>query len=547
MNAQLAETVIEPEPELRPLRRWLADVLVQALIAYVPGSQLGAVEASEHGFHADFALPRPLHPEDLPEIQQRMRECIASGTVAPVQPVAFELRSIGGAYLQGDADQAMLTRLSVWAYPAQAQLIAAREQYERAALRDHKKLGRELELFTFDDDIGAGLPLWLPNGTAIRDELEGLMRGLEFAAGFERVATPHLAQKRLYERTGHLPYFADGMFPLMQRAGAGENSPIFALRPMNCPHHHAIFAARKRSYRELPFRISEYGHVYRYEDSGAVSGLLRTRCMCMNDGHIYCAREQVRAELHAVLDMHARVYEILGLSDYRIRLSTHGASLANDKFVDDPQGWAESEAILRSVLEERKLAFFEGPGEAAFYGPKIDFQFRMVTGREETASTLQLDFAIAKRLDLSYVGPNGEAERPFILHRAPLGTHERFVALLIERFAGAFPTWLAPVQARVLPVSDQFEPYAREVQASLRAQRVRAQLDPADDSLGKRVRRAAVEKVPNVIVVGERERADRSVALRRYGVAGQTTLPLSAACERIVQAIAARTLDVVVI
>jgi threonyl-tRNA synthetase len=268
--------------------------------------------------------------------------------------------------------------------------------------------------------------------------------------------------------------------------------------------------------------------------------------MCMNDGHIYCTRDQVNAELHAVLDMHERVYGILGLSDYRVRLSTRGHDhAAEHKFVDDPEGWELAERMLREVLDARGMKYFEGPGEAAFYGPKIDFQFRMVTGREETASTLQLDFAVAARLELSYVGPSGDNERPFILHRAPLGTHERFVALLIERYGGAFPTWLAPVQACVLPVSDEYEPYAREVQQALRGKRIRAQLEPAEHSLSKRVRRAVQRKVPHVLVVGERERAEQQVTLRRYGTDAQRVLPLVAACEELAALSAARKLDVI--
>jgi threonyl-tRNA synthetase len=411
-------------------------------------------------------------------------------------------------------------------------------------LRDHKKLGRELELFTFDDEIGRGLPLWLPHGTVIRDELERLMQELEFDAGFVRVATPHIARVELYRRTGHLPYYADSMFPVMQNARDPHDA--FVLKPMNCPHHHKIFAARNRSYRELPFRISEYGHVYRYEDSGAVSGLLRTRCMCMNDAHIYCTRDQIVSELSAVLDMHQHVYALLGLANYRIRLSTRGPLDARhagrNKFVDDDAGWAQAESVLRQLLLDSGLPFFEAAGEAAFYGPKIDFQFRMATGREETASTLQLDFATAERMGLEYVASDGQRHRPFIIHRAPLGTHERFVALLIERFGGAFPTWLAPVQARIIPVSGAQDAYAREVHRLLRSQRVRAELDSADQSLGKRIRLAAVQKVPNVLVVGERECVARTVSLRSHG-GEQRSVALDEFRGQIVQSIAARALD----
>jgi threonyl-tRNA synthetase len=597
------DSKLASESALAALRRLLAHALVQAVADARPPALIGAADMTSDGFFADFALDPPLNPEDLPDIERRMRELLRAGfpqaieavpvadavglfaarnqpyqrelaAAAGAAPIAilrhgevvqlcaapescaawgsidlesalegFELRNLGGAYFRGDARNRMLSRVYAWAMSSKAELEAKRAEFEAAALREHKKLGRELELFAFDDDIGPGLPLWLPNGTAIRDELERLMRELEFDAGFERVATPHVARRELYYRTGHLPYYADGMFPFMQHPG-DPDAAVFALRPMNCPHHHKVFAAKRRSHRELPFRISEYGHVYRYEDSGAVSGLLRTRCMCMNDAHIYCTPEQVVPELLAVLDMHRHVYSVLGLSEFRIRLSTRGDGSAHaSKFVEDPAGWARSEAILRDVLVQSQLPFFEGPGEAAFYGPKIDFQFRMVTGREETASTLQLDFAMAERLDLSYIGADGGLHRPLILHRAPLGTHERFVALLIERFGGAFPTWLAPIQARVLPVGAAYDEYATQVRRTLRAVRVRADVDSSGPTLGKRIREAAVKKIPNVLVVGERERADQTVALRRRGSDAQEVIPLVELQRRLIEAITSRSLD----
>lgn len=530
------------EARLHALRDSLARVLAQAVLQLRPASEVGSTGVTEQGFYADFALSAPLSPSDFAALEQRMRELLAHAEPAKdIPPDCFALRGLAGAYPHGDSTQAMLTRLSAFAQCSREALRAQIEAYDRAALRDHKKLGRELELFAFDDEIGPGLPLWLPNGTAIRDELEKLMKELEWDAGFERVVTPQIARQALYYRTGHLPYYADSMFPRMQSERDPEHA-VFALRPMNCPHHHKLFAARKRSYRELPFRISEYGNVYRYEDSGAVSGLLRTRSMCMNDAHIYCSREQVVAELNAVLDMHEHVYRLLDLKDYRVRLSTRGA-LGSQKFVEDEAGWRDAEALLRQVLIDKGITFFEGPGEAAFYGPKIDFQFRMVTGREETASTLQLDFASAARLELSYVAAGGEECRPFIIHRAPLGTHERFVALLIERFGGAFPTWLAPIQARVLPVGADDEDYARTVAKRLRAARVRADLQASDVSLGKRIRSAAVLKIPNVLVVGKRERDEGSVSVRRYASAEQETMSELEFERRIRGAIDTRSLE----
>jgi len=429
---------------------------------------------------------------------------------------------------------------------------------------DHKKLGKELDIFAFDDEIGKGLPLWLPNGTAIRDELEKLMRELEFEAGFQRVVTPHLAKRELYLKSGHLPYFAEHMFPAMEvraredrsilpgEAGAeaepdlefAEGAPVFYVRPMNCPHHHKVFAARKRSYRELPLRLAEYGQAYRYEDSGAVSGLLRVRGMCMNDAHIYCSREQIVPECEAVLAMHRRVYAILGLTPSSVRLSKrdHGPGPSH-KFADDLGAWREAEGLLREVLVSSGLSFAEVEGEAAFYGPKIDFQFRFAGGREETASTLQLDFQSARRLDLGYVGADGGVHRPYIIHRAPLGTHERFVALLLERYGGAFPTWLAPIQVRVLPVSERFADYGRRIVASLRSRGVRAELDAAGQSLAKRISDASRQKIPNLAIAGAREQARESVTVRRRGGAELPEVPLGAFEDQLLQSIATRSLD----
>jgi threonyl-tRNA synthetase len=458
----------------------------------------------------------------------------------------------------------MMTRVYAWAFLSAADLAARQKAHEEAARRDHKKLGSELQIFTFDDEIGRGLPLWLPNGTAIRDELEKLMRELEFEAGFQRVATPHIAKQELYYRTGHLPYYAAHMFPVMEaravpgaaETGAPEiaearredaepaaplHGEVYCLRSMNCPHHHKIYASQKRSYRELPLRLAEYGQVYRYEDSGAVSGLLRVRGMTMNDGHIYCTEEQIIPECLAVIAMHRHVYGVLGLSNWRVRLSRRdrGAD-AQQKFVGNSEAWDWAEQILRDVLVQSGLPFEDGAGEAAFYGPKIDFQFRSVTGREETASTLQLDFAMPERLDLRYVGADGAEHRPFVLHRAPLGTHERFVALLLEHFAGAFPTWLAPVQVRVVPVSERYVDYGERIVKSLRQKRVRAEIDASSDALGKKIRQATLRKIPNVLVIGEREASDQTVTLRRYGVKDQRSMALHVFVDDIVRAIEER-------
>jgi threonyl-tRNA synthetase len=600
----------------------LAHVLAQAVLQLRPDAKLGFGPPIEDGFYYDFLLSRPLTDADFPELEERMRRIISSGqkfereelprrealarldsmgepykrayaeellakkglssltfyrsgpfvdmcdgphvaSTIELPEDGFKLRSVAGAYFRGDSRNVMMTRVYAWAFASRDDLARHLEAYERALLFDHKKLGKDLEIFTFDDDIGKGLPLWLPNGTVIRDELEKLMRELEFEADYQRVVTPPIAKRDLYVKTGHLPYYAAHMFPEMRVVPARDHEheqghghqgdlvteecepagheEIYCLRPMNCPHHHLIFASKKRSYRELPLRLAEYGQTYRYEDSGSISGLLRVRAMTMNDAHIYCTEEQVVSECLAILEMHQRVYGILGLGNFRVRLSTRDEGPhAAAKYVDNPDAWRWSEILLRDVLVRSGIPFEEGPGEAAFYGPKIDFQFRMVTGREETASTVQLDFAIPARLDLRYVGPDGAEHHPYILHRAPLGTHERFVALLLEHFGGAFPTWLSPVQVHVVPVSERHLDYARQLVRELRGAKVRAQVDDANESMGKKIRSAARLKIPNVLVVGDREQESRSVTWRRLGIKEQRSLPFAEFAEAMATAITTR-------
>jgi threonyl-tRNA synthetase len=317
----------------------------------------------------------------------------------------------------------------------------------------------------------------------------------------------------------------------------------YRLRPMNCPHHHRIFAARLHSYRDLPLRLAEYGQVYRFEDSGALSGLLRVRGMCMNDAHIYCTEEQIEDEFVAVMELHRKVYEILGLTNWYMRFSTWDPDdpKGKEKFVDNPEAWEKSQGFVRRAMERTGLPFVEVKGEAAFYGPKIDVQFKTVTGREETASTNQLDFAVPPRLGLTYRGADNTEHTPYVIHRAPLGTHERFVAFLIEHFAGAFPTWLAPVQVRVITVSERFEDVGRRVVASLRDQMVRAELDPSSETVGKKIRESQVQKIPNVLVIGEREAAEGTVTLRRYGSQVQRSMPVGELVDLVGRAISTRT------
>ena len=386
---------------------------------------------------------------------------------------------------------------------------------------DHKRLGREMKFYHQDDEVGRGLPLWLPNGMAVREELEKLMKELEHKAGYARVSSPHMAREALYEKSGHLSFFSENMYPPI-RVGEGE---VYRLRPMNCPHHNRVFASELRSYRDLPLRLAEYGQVYRLEESGALSGLLRVRGLCINDAHIYCRRDQVLDEMMAVMRMHLEVYRILGIERYHVRLS-RGNLADKSKFVDDEASWLWAEGILREALLALEIPFVEVAGEAAFYGPKIDWQLVSASGREMTASTAQIDFASAERLDLSYVGEGGGRERPVIIHRAPMGSHERMVAFLLELYKGVFPSWLAPVQVKVLPVSDAQVPAAEHLVGELRSRQLRAEIDRSQESLGKRVRSALGERVPHIAVIGAREAESGWVSVRSRS--GQRNLPVEA-------------------
>ncbi len=595
--------------ELYRIRHSLAHVLAQAVLELRPGATLGFGPPIADGFYYDFILPEPLSEEDFPELEKKMKQIIKKGQAFEREELpraeafarleemgepykaeyaeelfdkhdldvltfyrngpfldmcegphventrklpkgAFKLRSLAGAYWRGSSDNVMMTRIYAWAFATKEELEAHVKAYREAQARDHKKLGKSLDIFVIDDDIGKGLPLWLPNGTVIRDELEKLAKELEFQDGYQRVATPHLTKIGLYYTSGHLPYYADGMYPPMElkeevqtEDGAVEVvKEQYALRPMNCPHHHKVFAARKRSYRELPMRLAEYGQVYRFEDSGALSGLLRVRGMCMNDAHIYCTPEQLEEEFLKVMELHRKVYAILGMDDYYMRFSTWDPEdpKGKNKYVDDPAGWEETERLVRAAMERSGLDFVERKGEAAFYGPKIDVQFRTVTGREETASTNQLDFAVPKRFGLTYTGTDGEEHTPYCIHRAPLGTHERFIAFLIEHYGGAFPVWLAPVQVRALTVADRFKPYAEKLVAELRQHFVRAEVDHSGERMGKMIRTGAAQKIPFLLVIGEREVEEGTVTVRAFGVEDQHTMPAAAFSDRLRRTIAAR-------
>ena len=574
---------------LELIRHDAAHVLAMAVQELFPGTQVTIGPAIEDGFYYDFARDTPFTPEDLPKIEEKMREIVKRDlptrrevwprdkAVAHFKGIgetykaeliesiplgedvsiywhgdwhdlcrgphfattgkigeAFKLTKIAGAYWRGDAKNAQLQRIYGTAWRDQKELDAYLLKLEEQEKRDHRKLGRELELFTFSPDVGAGLPLWMPNGMVIRQELEFLALQEERKEGYRRVASPHIAKEALYYRSRHLPYYNEGMYAPLDIDG--EN---YYLRPMNCPHHHLIYGATRHSYRELPVRIAEYGQDYRYEASGGLSGLMRVRGFCMNDAHIYCRYDQAKDEFIRVLHLHARYYELMGIKEYYMRLSLPDMSKL-DKYVDEPEKWVAALEIIKRAMDESGYKYIEGKGEAAFYGPKIDFMIRSAIGTEYTISTNQLDFLATETFDLKYIGEDGGEHPVYVIHRAPLGTHERFTAFLIEHYAGAFPTWLAPIQARVIPISEKANAYAETVRQALfdvpvvnGTAGLRVDIDVTSERMQKKIRDAQLQKIPYMLVVGEREAAESKVAVRLRSGKDLGAMPLETFVKRI--------------
>ena len=425
---------------------------------------------------------------------------------------AIKLTNIAGAYWKGDEKNKQLIRVYGVTFPSQKEMDEHLAMLEEAKKRDHRKLGKELGIYTMDDDVGPGLPLWLPNGTIIIEELEKLAKETETAGGYKRVVTPHIAKENLYLTSGHLPYYEDSMYPPMELEGVK-----YYLKAMNCPHHHKIFAAEPKSYKDLPFRLAEYGTCYRYEQSGELFGLMRVRCLHMNDAHIYCTKEQFYEEFKAVNDMYRKYFKIFGIDKYVMRLSLHDPAKLGKKYVDQPELWKETELLVRDVLIKTETPFVEVQDEAAFYGPKIDVQIWSAIGREFTLATNQVDFAQGRSFNLSYTTANNQSDTPLIIHRAPLGTHERFIGFLLEHYAGKFPVWLAPVQVKLLPISDKFLDYAKTILQKLKKADIRAEIDDRNEKIGKKIRDTEMLKVPYMLVVGEKEMNEGKVAVRRQG------------------------------
>ncbi|WP_298412218.1 threonine--tRNA ligase [Hydrotalea sp.] len=448
---------------------------------------------------------------------------------------AIKLTNIAGAYWKGDEHNKQLTRIYGITFPNQKELDEYIAMLEEAKRRDHRKLGKELSIFTMDDDVGPGLPLWMPNGTILIEELEKLAKETEEDAGYKRVVTPHIAKESMYLTSGHLPYYADSMFPPMEMDGEK-----YYLKAMNCPHHHKIFAAEPKSYRDLPYRIAEYGTCYRYEQSGELFGLMRVRCLHMNDAHIYCTKEQFTEEFKAVNNMYLKYFSLFGIDKYVMRLSLHDPAKLGQKYVNEPQMWLETEEMVRKVLIETNTPFVEVPDEAAFYGPKIDVQIWSAIGREFTLATNQVDFNSGRKFSLAYTTANNDTDIPLIIHRAPLGTHERFIGFLLEHYAGKFPVWLAPQQVAVLPISDRFVPYAREVALKLKQNRVRVQVDERNEKIGKKIREAEMIRIPYMLVVGEKEMHENMLSVRRQGRGDAGILPVADFLKNIVAEISER-------
>ncbi len=582
--------ITRKDPEaLELIRHDAAHVLAMAVQDLFPGTQVTIGPSIEDGFYYDFARSEPFTLDDLPKIEAKMREIIKAGvpTAREVWPRekaiqhfkdigetykaeliesipsnedvsiyyhgnwhdlcrgphfastaqigdAFKLTKLAGAYWRGDSKNAQLQRIYGTAWRDKKELDEYLHRLEEAEKRDHRRIGRELELFTFSPDVGAGLPLWMPNGMVIRQELEFLAVQEERRDGYKRVSTPEITKENLYIRSRHLAYYGEDMYSPIDIEG--EN---YYLKPMNCPHHHMIYLATRHSYRELPVRLAEYGHCYRYEASGGLSGLMRVRGFTQNDAHIYCRFDQAKDEFLKVMRLHARYYDLMGIKDYYMRFSLPDLTKKHN-FVDEPEAWRASGEIIRAAMQESGYPYVESEGEAAFYGPKVDFMIKSVIGTEYAISTNQLDFMATKTFGLSYIGEDGQEHPVYVIHRAPLGSHERFTAFLIEHYAGNFPTWLAPIQARVIPISEKATDYAHKVMDAIFQTPVvngttglRVDIDLANERMQKKIRDAQLQKIPYMLVVGEREAAEGKVAVRLRSGKDLGPMPLETVIERI--------------
>jgi threonyl-tRNA synthetase len=448
----------------------------------------------------------------------------------------FKLMSVAGAYWRGDEANPMLQRIYGTAWPNKKELNQYLEMLEEAKKRDHRKLGKELEIFTFDEEVGPGLPLWLPRGAVMIEELEKLAKEVEYRAGYERVRTPHLTKEDLFVRSGHLPYYAESMFPPMDMEGVR-----YYIKPMNCPFHHKIFGSKPRSYRDLPIRLAEYGTCYRYEKSGELFGLMRVRSMQMNDAHIYCSEEQFESEFLGVVNLYLEYFKLLSIEKYVMRLSTHHPKGLGKKYVDNERLWLKTEDMVRRAMDHGGVPYVEVPDEAAFYGPKIDVQIWSAIGREFSLATNQVDFAVPPRFNLTFINQHGQEETPLCIHRAPLSTHERMVGFLLEQYAGKFPVWLSPDQARVVPITEAHNEYADNLARRLREANIRAKADLGTERMNAKIRQAQLLQIPYMLVVGDQEVANGTVSLRKRDGSRQNDLPVGEFIATVQERIATRS------
>ncbi len=552
------------------IRHSLAHLLGAAILDLYPGSKLAIGPAVDDGFYYDVDISGKVSDTDLPTIEDKMREILktwrgfegkevsaseakelfagnpykeelineleakgekitlyTSGgftdlcrgghveAIKDMDPRAFQLSRLAGAYWRGDEKNPQLTRIYGLAFETKDELKQHLVMMEEAKKRDHRKLGKDLGIFAFSDYVGPGLPLWLPNGTVIIEELEKLARQTETEGGYLQVRTPHIAKESMYKTSGHLPYYAESMFPPMVMKDEDGKEETYYLRAMNCPHHHQIYSAEPRSYRDLPLRLAEYGTVYRYEQSGELFGLMRVRMLSMNDAHIYCTAEQFASEFKAVNEMYLKYFALFGLDKYVMRFSTHNPKKLGQKYIDNPELWKKTEDMVRNVLIESGINYIEVEDEAAFYGPKIDVQVWSSIGREFSLATNQVDFAVPERFGLTYTDKDGTDKTPLVIHRAPLGTHERFIGFLIEHYAGAFPLWLAPVQVAVITVSEKHHAWGEAAVHKLKHAGIRAQLHNDNETLGKKIRNAEMQKIPYLFIVGDKEVDAQTVAVRK--------------------------------
>jgi threonyl-tRNA synthetase len=591
------------DSHLYRIRHSLSHVMAQAVLEIFPQGRIAIGPPIEDGFYYDFSLPRPLTEEDLVRIEARMREIVKGNhaftrreisadearrlfadqpfklelidglekggldeygnktgeavvistykqdtfedlcrgphvaTTGEIDPEGFKLMSVAGAYWRGDSNREQLQRIYGTAWPSKAELDDYLYRLEQARARDHRKLGVELGLFTFSNLVGKGLPLWKPKGAILRDTLERFLRAEQLKAGYEPVVTPHIAKVDIYRTSGHYPYYADSQFRPID-----VDDEQFMLKPMNCPHHIEIYKSEPRSYRDLPVRLAEFGTVYRYEQSGELNGLTRVRGFTVDDAHLFVRPDQLEDEFIKVVKLIQSIFDVMGFRDFRCRVGTRDPN--SDKYTGDPALWEKATAAIISAAEKVGLNYFIGEGEAAFYGPKLDFIFRDVLKREWQLGTVQVDYNLPERFGLEYVGADNLIHRPIMIHRAPFGSMERFVAILIEHFAGAFPVWLAPEQVRLIPVADRHVEYLQGVAARLIEAGLRPKVDDGKDRMNNKIRTAQSEKVPYMLIAGDRDVEAGAVSVRLRSGQDLGAMPVEEFIKKAVAVAESRSLEI---